>query len=144
VGTGLPTTSGQTIVNLPGIPIGGSPHAFFFADLDGTPGLDTLYVADDAVVGGIEKYSLVTGNWTWKGTVGAPTDAYRGITGLVKGTSVTLYATRKGGTTAVGGGELVTIVDASGYNGAFSGTPMLLATAATNTAFRGVALAPQP
>ena len=37
---------------------------------------------------------------------------------------------------------LVSLVDASGYNGAFAGTPTVLATAAANTAFRGVALAP--
>ena len=30
----------------------------------------------------------------------------------------------------------------SGYNGAFSGTPTVRATAAHNTAFRGIALAP--
>ncbi len=47
VGTGLPTASGQTITNRPGFLASGSPYAFFFADLDGTPGLDTLYVADD-------------------------------------------------------------------------------------------------
>ena len=34
VGTGLPTTSGQTITNLQGIPAAsGSPYAFFLADL---------------------------------------------------------------------------------------------------------------
>src|SRR5262249_1580816 len=62
----------------------------------------------------------------------------------VSGTTVTLFAVRKGGSSATGGGELVKLVDSSGYNGAFSGTPTLLATAGTNTAFRGVALAPEP
>lgn len=62
----------------------------------------------------------------------------------MSGPTVTLYATRKGGGGATGGGELVKLVDSSGYNGAFSGTPTVLATAATNQAFRGVALAPQP
>src|SRR5262249_30763021 len=60
------------------------------------------------------------------------------------GTTVTLFATRKGGSGAAGGGELVSLVDTSGYNGTFSGTPTLLATAATNTSFRGVAMAPVP
>jgi hypothetical protein len=36
----------------------------------------------------------------------------------------------------------VKLVDSSGYNGTLSGTPALLASAAANTAFRGVALAP--
>jgi hypothetical protein len=146
VGTGVPTTSGQTITQLPGFPTAGSPYSFFFADLDGNPGLDTVYVADDTngTPGGLTKYALVGGSWTAKGTVGAAADAYRGVTGVVSGTSVTLYAVRKGGSAAAGGGELVTIVDASGYNGAFAGTPSLLAAAATDTAFRGVALAPHP
>jgi predicted extracellular nuclease len=146
VGSGTPTTSGQTITNLPGLPTStGSPYAFFFADLDaGVSGLDTLYVADDTngAGGGITKYSLVSGTWTSNGTVGTAADAYRGMTGTVSGTTVTLYITRKGGTGAAGGGELATLTDASGYNGAFTGTPSLLATAAANTAFRGVAFAP--
>ncbi len=52
---------------------------------------------------------------------------------------MTLFATRKGGSAAAGGGELVSIVDTSGYNGAFAATPVLLSTATANTAFRGVA-----
>ena len=144
VGVGLPTTSGQTISNLPGVPAStGSPYGFFLADLDAsTPGLDVAYVADDSA--GIIKYSLVGGTWTANGTLGTAADAYRGLTGVVSGSSVTLYSTRKGGSTATGGGELVQVIDASGFNGAWSATPALLATAPANTAFRGVALAPQP
>jgi hypothetical protein len=60
--------------------------------------------------------------------------------------TVTLYATRKGGSAAGGGGELVKIVDASGYNAAVTATPSVIATAVTggsfNTSFRGVAMAP--
>ncbi|MET0793611.1 MAG: hypothetical protein ABW061_18975 [Polyangiaceae bacterium] len=144
VGVGLPTTSGQTITNLPGIPTStGSPYGFFLADLDSnTPGLDVAYVADDGA--GLLKYSLLGSTWTANGTLGTAADAYRGLTGVVSGSSVTLYATRKGGSTATGGGELVQVIDAAGFNGALTATPTLLATAAVNTAFRGVALAPQP
>ena len=143
VGIGLPTTAGQTITNVSGFPLTGSPYGFYFADLDATvPGLDVLYVADDAL--GITKYSLVANSWVAKGTVGAAADAYRGLTASVKAGAVTLYATRKGGSAAAGGGELVSLVDASGYNGAFAGTPTLLVAATANTAFRGVALAPIP
>ena len=143
VGAGLPTTAGQAITNLPGFPTSGSPYSFFMADLDGVAGMDTLYVADDTStvgVGGITKYALTGGTWVSKGTVGTASDAYRGLTGAVSGNSVTLFATRKGGSGATGGGELVTIADSSGYNATFSGTPTLLATAASNEAFRGVAL----
>ena len=142
VGSGTPTTGLQTITNLPGFPIStGSPYAFFFADLDGTvPGVDTLYVADDAI--GIQKYSLVSDSWTLNGVVGVDADDYRGLTGAVSGTTVRLYATRKGSFDADGGGELVSLVDDTGYNGTITAVPTLLATAATNMAFRGVAIAP--
>lgn len=144
VGTGLPTTTGQTITNLPGFPTGGNPGQFIFADLDaGVAGPDVLYVADDNA--GLHKYSLVAGNWTLNGTVGSGTDDYRGMALTVSGTTVTLYTMRIGlNSTANGGGQLVSLTDASGYNGAFSGTPVLLASAVTNnTSFRGVALVPQ-
>ncbi|HTA92471.1 MAG TPA: hypothetical protein VK745_22995 [Polyangiaceae bacterium] len=147
IGTGLPMIAGQTISNLPGIPAStGSPYGFFFADLDpNTPGLDAVYVADDSI--GLTKYCLVGGlggTWTAEGTIGTASDAYRGLTGIVSGTTVTLYATRKGGSTATGGGELVSLLDSSGFAGALTAAPTLLATAAPNTAFRGVALAPTP
>jgi hypothetical protein len=141
VGAGAPTTAGQTIVNLPGFPTSGSPYGFFFADLSSSvAGLDTLYVADDGV--GVTKYSLSGGTWAASGTIGTAADAYRGLTGVVGGGSVRLYATRKGGSAAAGGGELVAVVDSSGYAGTLSAAPALLATAAANVAFRGVALAP--
>jgi len=141
LGTGISTTTGQTLTVVPGLSLG-SAYSYYFADLTAAvSGPDTLYVADDTV--GITKYSLISGTWTSNGTVGVGTDTYRGLTCIVNGTSVTIFATRKGGGGATGGGELVSIVDASGYNGAFSGTPTLLATAANNIAFRGVARAPE-
>jgi hypothetical protein len=146
VGSGLPTTAGQTITNLNGFPTAGSPYGFFFADLDGTPGVDVVYVADDTATGagGVTKYSLVGTTWTSNGAAGAAADLYRGLTGFVSGGTVTLYAIRKGGSTAFGGGDLVSIVDASGTSGTLSATPVLLASVSGVAAFRGVALAPQP
>jgi uncharacterized repeat protein (TIGR01451 family) len=142
VGTGLPTTAGQTITNLPGFPTNNSPYAFFLADLSpAAPGLDTLYLADDTT--GLQKWCLVSGTWTLLGTVGTAAEAYRGLTATADGGAVTLFAVRRGGSTAAGGGELVSLADASGYNAAFTGTPTLLATAAGNTALRGVTLTPK-
>ena len=142
VGTSLPTASGNTMATLPGVPGTGEPYAFFFADLSPTvSGVDTLYVASDDA-GAITKYSLVAGSWVSNGVIGLNADDYRGLTGVVNGTTVNLYATRKGGSGATGGGELVAIVDSSGYNAANNGTPTVIATAAINTAFRGVALTP--
>jgi hypothetical protein len=149
VGTGLPTTTGQTITNLPGFPITGSQYGFFFADLSSSvAGVDTLYVADDtntSGVGGILKYSLVGGTWVANGIAGAFGDAYRGLTGVVTPSGVQLFATRKGGSAAAGGGELVSLLDSTGYNAAI-GSPTItsLATAGANTAFRGVAYIPVP
>lgn len=143
VGTGLPTTPGQTITGLPGITTTTtpSPYGFYLADLSSAvAGLDTLYVADDAT--GLLKYSLVGGTWAANGAVGSDADDYRGLTASVSGSTVTLFATRKGGGSATGGGELVGLTDASGYGGTLAGTPTLLATATANEAFRGVALAP--
>jgi hypothetical protein len=132
VGTGTPTTAGQVIGNLPGLPSStGSPYAYYFADLSASvAGLDTLYVADDGQ--GILKYSLVGGSWVANGTVGTAANSFRGLTGTVLADgSVSLFAT--------GGSSLVTVQDSAGYNGAFAGSLTTLATAAANTAFRGVA-----
>ncbi|MEK7948955.1 SdiA-regulated domain-containing protein [Luteolibacter soli] len=149
VGTGLPTSTGQTVTRLPGLTdtLCPSSYAFFLADLDaGVSGVDTLYIADDTTTGGgrggVQKYSLVSGTWTANGIAGSGADSYRGLTAKVSGSTVTLFATRKGGTGATGGGELVSLVDSSGYNATITATPTLLATATANTAFRGIALAP--
>jgi predicted extracellular nuclease len=135
VGTGLPTTSGQTITGLPGIPTSGTTNAFFFADLSpAVAGVDTVYVTEEGAAA-LTKYSLVGGTWVSNGTIGVAADTYRGVTGVVTGTTVALYAVRKAG-------ELVSLTDASGYNGSFTGTPTLIASSGTNKAFRGVALVP--
>ncbi|MFI5365207.1 MAG: hypothetical protein ACHQ4J_06250 [Candidatus Binatia bacterium] len=139
VGTGVPTTAGQSITNLPGIPTSIVPDAFFFADLDGTPGVDTLYVADDTTNGGqIQKYSLLGGSWVASGVIAA--DTVHGLTGIVTGTTVTLYATSSG--TSGTSGTLFTFTDTGGYDENVSGAAATLATALNNQAFRGVCLAP--
>ncbi len=133
VGTGTPSTSGQTTTNLTGFPLTGSPYAFFFADLSSSvAGLDTLYVADDA--SGLQKYSLVGGSWTSNGAI-ANTNL-RGLTASVSGTTMMLFGST--------GSSIVTLTDSSGYNVPNNGSFLSVATAGTNTAFRGIAFAPQP
>ncbi len=140
VGTNLPTTAGQTLNGLAGFPEVGSPDGFHLADLsDSVFGFDTLYVADDTI--GLMKFSLVNGLWVSSGTVGADTDDYRGLTAKITSSGVVLFAIRKA-LGIQGGGELVKLTDSSGYRGPLHGTPLLVATAAANTAFRGVSLAP--
>lgn len=143
VGTGCPTTSGQTVTGLPGFPTNGSPGQFVLLDVNATvSGPDVLYVADD--VNGLEKYSLVLGNWVSNGIIGNSSDDYRGVAATVAGGTVTLYATRRGANSStIEGGELVTVVDPFGYNGTFVGTPTVIVTAVTDrTALRGVSTVP--
>lgn len=137
VGSGLPTTGGQVITNLTGLPTGtGSPYAFFFADLSpAVPGLDTVYLADNTL--GVQKFSLSGGSWVARGTVGTAADAIRGLTGVVDGGTVSLFATG-------GANRLLALSDTSGYDGTFAGAVTTLATAGANTAFRGVAMLPVP
>jgi hypothetical protein len=136
-GTTYPPTNPATVTNLTGAPT--SPYAFFLTRLQSGPGgPDTLYVADDTT-NTIQKYAFVGGSWTAAGSVNA--SGARGLTGSVGADGVRLYATT-GGNGATGGGTLSTFLDTTGFNGSVSGTATTVATAATNTAFRGVALAP--
>ena len=143
VGTGTPTTAGQTVTNITGdgsatspLATASAPGAFFFADLtSAVDGVDTLYVADSRTTGGgLFKYSRVGGVWTSNGSI-----ADIGLTGLTGSVgsngAVTLFGTT--------GTALDLFNDTSGYNGILTGGSTRLATAATNTAFRGVAFAPQ-
>ncbi len=142
VGAGLPTAAGQTVAALPGFPgtmAGSSPYGFYFADLsDAVPGVDVVYVADDrSAAGGIQKWSLVGGNWVQNGTIaGTATSAVRGLNGSISGTTVSLAATSSTG--------LFFLTDNTGYNTApaLTDLPAAIATAGTNTAFRGMAFAP--
>lgn len=148
VGTGLPTASGQAQTLLPGFPTAStnsaSSYAFLFTDQSATvPGLDVLYVADDGsatATAGIQKWSLVNNTWILNGTIGtaagATAIAVRGLAGGVSGTTATLLATSAT--------SLYAVTDQAGYNAAPSTAtlPAAIATAGTNTAFRGVALAP--
>jgi hypothetical protein len=140
VGSGLPTSAGQTTTLLPGFPtaIGPSAYAFVFFDLNaGVAGPDTVYVADDrtvAVGGGLQKWTYDGVTWTLANTFGNGTvQGLRGVTGTLNGAGQpVLYVT-----TADGSTRLHSLTD-SGPTAAF----VPLAVAAANTAFRDVAFAP--
>ncbi|QYO65790.1 choice-of-anchor Q domain-containing protein [Leptolyngbya sp. 7M] len=148
VGSGLPSTTGSNITNLPGFPTAGNPHQYFFADLStSVDGVDTVYVADQATTsgvsgGGIKKFSLIAGFWTYNGTFPAITSPsvaptlFIGLAGEVANGTVRLFATRNGQ-------QLIYVEDTSGYNSAPSAVPQLISTASINNAYRGVALAPE-
>lgn len=140
VGSGLPTGSSSTSLV---VSAGSSSTANQFVPLRlGAPGsgIDTVYLADESI--GLVKFSFTGSSWVTNGIVGSAADTYRGVTALRNGSNVTLYAVRKGGTGATGGGELVRLDDSSGFNGTFAGTPTLLASASANTSWRGIALSP--
>ncbi|MFA5590747.1 MAG: S8 family serine peptidase [Lysobacteraceae bacterium] len=143
IGSGLPTSGAQAASAVLSVS-GGGIYGYFFADLsEDEPGLDTLYVAQDNG-NALGKFSKVGGVWTQNmPAIGVASDAYRGLTGAVDNGVVTLFATRKGGTSGTGGGELVKLVDTAGYNAVNNGSPVVLTTAATRTAYRGVAFAPE-
>jgi hypothetical protein len=141
VGTGLPTAAATVSATLPAAIPTAAPfsfNGFFFADLSpGVPGVDTLYVADDqsAAAGAVRKYSWDGTTWTAVGT--SAVAVYRGLTGSVSGGVVSLYTTR-----GANGTEIVSMSDTSGFGGTFAPTPVSIATASANTAFRGIAFAP--
>lgn len=130
LGTGLPTTPGQTTVLLPGFPSASpSQYDFFWADPN------TFYFADDgSVSGGIQKWTVSSGVWSMQYVLSPATGVgCRGISGLVNAGVVTLYAT----TTQSVGNEIVTVTDTG------AGSPFTtIATSTTNEIFRGVRLIP--
>lgn len=147
---GTPTSSGQTPVLIAAdSSSSASPYDFYFTSLTGAgapTGINTLYVADSttgstAAAGSILKYSLVGGTWTLNGSVnipggtGAVADEITGLAGTTAGAVADLYSSSPT--------NIYSYVDASGYDAAPSATtPLSIATAPTNTAFRGIALVP--
>jgi PEP-CTERM motif-containing protein len=132
IGSGLPTTAGQTTTGLAGFPTSGthSSYDYWFANSS------TVYVADDgsaAAGGGIQKWTLSGGTWSLQYTLlnnGTSTTDVRGLTGEIVGGNTELFGTTS--TTS-----LIEVTD----TGAGS-SDTVLATAGANTAFRDVVLVP--
>jgi len=155
VGTGTPTTTGQTTTALPGFPTTAGPSNYQYVGINSPTnpnsfnGIDTLYVADDRITngsGGIQRWNFDGTNWVNSGTITPPDAAgtgfagLRGLTATVAGSTVSLYGT----TTEASANRLVTVTDMlTGLGGTF-GAFSNLATAPANTVFRGVSFAPVP
>ncbi len=134
VGTGLPTSGSPVITLLPGLPNTGNSYAYLLLDRDaGVAGIDTLYIADQT--SGLLKYSFNGATWAARGNIAG---TLTGLTGVINGSNVDLYATN--GTSA--GNSLVKVTDTAAFNANLSGSFATLATAPTNTIFKGVAFAP--
>jgi hypothetical protein len=143
VGSGLPTTPGQTITALPGTsgtsPSG--PYAFVQLTLGGGSVPDTMYVADDGN-SSVEKWSLESGSWVETGSEAMT--APRGITAVVTNGVVDVFVTS-------GSSSIITnidkFVDASGLDGTFSSGTNIIAQLPAGEQFRGVVdltLVPEP
>jgi hypothetical protein len=143
--SGAAPTSNIVLPNIPRQ--GGSPttsrYGFTFLDTNpAVPGIDTMYTVDDsATSGGLWKYTLdLTGTWNSSGSITALTGSLRGLAGTVSGSNVQLFMTGSANT-------LWSFTDTSAATSTLSGTLSAftsLATAATNTAFRGLVLVPVP
>lgn len=137
VGTGLPASS-AALADVPGLPTNLLTYGYALLDetaqgWNGT-GLDTLYLANASERGGtVDKYTFDGSTWTSAGYVDVP-----GAFGLVadkSGSTVSLAVTTPT--------KLLLLTDPNGAaTSGFAPTASTLATAAANTEFRGVALAP--
>lgn len=132
IGNGVPTTTGNTGTLVINTGTGASPYGFYFNSTN-----TVCYIADDrtSALGGIQKWTASTpaGPWTLAYTLSVSSgnnQGARGVTVDFSGANPVIYATTTDN-------RLVKITDA-GTGSAFT----LLATAPTNTAFRGVAFAP--
>lgn len=108
-------------------------NGFALVDLDpSVAGADTLY-ALSTVEGRLRKYTF---NGTTWGASGFVSTVAQNLTAFTTPTGVDIFLTTS---TA-----LLKISDNSGYNGTLTGSVTALATAATNTGFRGIAIIPEP
>jgi hypothetical protein len=142
IGNGEPKTAGQVATVPPGMPTSGlpqSPFAFVLFDrVAAVAGPDTLYVADDRVPpsGGVQKWTFDGSAWTLVATLNlavAPV-GFRGLTGFASSQDVTLIAS----TADAALNRLVVFVD----DGVTTPSSTVIATAAANMIFRGIAPSP--
>ncbi|MEI8279231.1 MAG: hypothetical protein WCG87_05665, partial [Bacteroidota bacterium] len=133
VGSGLPTSTGQTLTGL----ITGltAVYQYFICHVSGK---DVLYISDFAASGFIRKYYW--SGTTWTAVNSAAVSNPMGITGIVSGSSVKLfYITGTGSANT-----LNSITDNAGPTGNLTiGTPGTVTCASGNT-FRGLANTPSP
>jgi hypothetical protein len=149
VGTGTPTTSGQTATQVAPFPDTLSPNSFAVLDLNPVVnGPDTIYLAFDqaGVVGtaNIQKWTYDGNAWTqatFAPTVtGTLVPNGLGLATWLEGSAVHIIMSTSDGSPAMSS-RLIEIVD-DGSTTTPAGS--VLATAPTNTAFRGVARSPTP
>jgi len=111
-------------------------NGFALFDLDATvPGVDTMYCLS-TVENRLRKYSFDGANWNPSGSTSA--GLAQDLTGFQNGTAISLILSSPS--------SLLPFTDLTGYNGSIDGLTLdpAIATAGTNTAFRGIAYIPVP
>ncbi len=141
IGSGVPTTTNQTTTLLPGFvgDSGVSTYGFSVLDLDGAvAGVDTIYIAGDGSQqtggGGVQKWVSNGSTWTQIATfTNGTTVGVRGLAAQIGATGVTILATTTDGN----------VIKYFDDGSTLTPTGTIIATALANTAYRGIALAPQ-
>ncbi len=134
VGTGLPTSTGNTIAILSGFPTTSGPSSYGFS----VNSTNTIaYVADDraTALGGIQKWTFNGTTWTLAYTLGTGVTNI-GTRGLIvdwSGANPVIYAT----TAEASLNRIIKITDTGA-----SSTVATLATSAANNIFRGITFSP--
>lgn len=151
VGSGLPVTTGQAVVNLPGIPQGAiEPYGYQFLDMDITePGLDVLYMAciggaANSDSSGIFKFSKVNGIWVGNGYITGNARAVACINTC--NSFIDIYITRSDSKTTKPN-AVVSYRDLTGYNGMLQAGQTLqnlkvVAKATLSYSFNGLCFTP--
>ncbi|WP_256009143.1 hypothetical protein [Desertivirga xinjiangensis] len=152
IGTGLPTTAGNTAAAtaLPST-IANSQMVFFDLDAE-IAGPDVIYAVDDnggtdanATGATLRKFKYNGTSWTAAGTVSSTaTTNLKSITGTLVGNDVLLYGVTWG-LTSGSTSSLLKFDDKGAWTSTISNaatSPFLLASAPANTQFRGVTFTP--
>jgi hypothetical protein len=132
VGTGEPTTAGQTATLLPGVTTNNTKD-FFFSDPN------TLYLGLSAGTNVLEKWTFNGTSWTQAYVLnngGAFTSPLQCLTGVVNSGVVTIYGTLQD--TVGAGNRLVSVTD----TGSSASPYTVIATAPNLTWWKGIAFAP--
>ena len=128
IGNGVTTGAGQTATNLAGVTTA-NPYGFALFDTSTTvAGIDTLYIAD--ATSGLERWTTDGTTWIKDTTFAALSSGIFGLTGWPTTTGIVLVVTSASTISRVA------IPNAKPD----SATVTTIATAATNTAFRGVTI----
>ena len=158
IGSGLPTTSGQTATSFINMGTSAEAYGFVLFDTNNDSTLDLAYVADDrttVTAGGINRFNFSGGAWSQTGSAfrfdtsssllttgtaasGGSLVSIRGLTGSYDAatSTATLFAT----TTGTMNNSLISFLDTGSLS--TSTTFNTLQSAGTNFVFRGVDVSP--